>query len=104
MYPEEIEFELISIPAVEEVMVHEGQRQGVPAVCAQIYPNWPALKELGIEDASAALEHIWEAIKIANENLASFKRIKFKESITLVEQPFEKSGKLDIKRHLHQTD
>ena len=104
VYPEEIEFELISIPAVEEVMVHEGQRQGVPAVCAQIYPNWPALKELGIEDASAALEHLWEAIKVSNENLASFKRIKFKESITLVEQPFEKSGKLDIKRHLHQND
>ncbi len=104
VYPEEIEFELISIPAVEEVMVHEGQRQGVPAVCAQIYPNWPALKELGIEDASAALEHLWEAIKDSNENLASFKRIKFKESITLVEQPFEKSGKLDIKRHLHQND
>lgn len=104
VYPEEIEFELISIPAVEEVMVHEGQRQGVPAVCAQIFPNWTYLKEQGIEDASAALEHIWESVKVANENLAGYKRIRFKESITLVEQAFEKSGKLDIKRHLHQTD
>ena len=104
VYPEEIEFELIAIPAIEEVMVHEGQRQGAPTVCAQIYPNWTYLKEQGIEDASAALEHIWEAIKVQNENLAAFKRIRYKESITLVEQPFEKSGKLDIKRHLHQSD
>ena len=104
VYPEEIEWELVNLDPIEEVMVHEGQRQGVPAVCAQVYPNWTYLKEQKIEDSSAALEHIWEAVKERNENLASFKRIKFKESITLVEQPFEKSGKLDIKRHLHKTD
>ena len=102
VYPEEIEFELSSIPSIEEVMVHEGQRQGIPTVSAQVYPNWTYLKEQGIEDTSAAHEHIWEAIRIQNENLAGFKRIRYKESITLVEQPFEKSGKLDIKRHLHQ--
>jgi long-chain acyl-CoA synthetase len=103
VYPEEVEWELINIPAVEEIMVHEGQRQGVPAVCAQIYPDWTTLKGQGIEDASAALEHIWEAIRERGENLATFKRIKSKECITLVDQPFEKSGKLDIKRHLHRT-
>ncbi len=104
VYPEEIEWELVSVPAIEEVMVHEGQRQGIPAVCAQVYPNWTYLKEQGVTDASAALEHVWEAVKERNENLASFKRIKHKESITLVDQPFEKSGKLDIKRHLHQAE
>jgi long-chain acyl-CoA synthetase len=104
VYPEEIEWELVTLPSIEEVMVHEGQRQGVPAVCAQIYPNWSYLKEQGIKESSEALEHIWEAVKERNENLATFKRIKYKESITLVDQPFEKSGKLDIKRHLHQTD
>jgi len=103
VYPEEIEFELISVPSIEEVMVHEGQRQGIPTVCAQVYPNWTYLKEQGIEDASSALENIWEAVKEQNENLAAFKRIRYKESITLVDQPFEKSGKLDIKRHLHKT-
>ena len=103
VYPEEIEWELITLPSIEEVMVHEGQRQGVPAVCAQVYPDWAYLKAQGIDDASAALELIWEDIKARNENLAAFKRIRYKESITLVDQPFEKSGKLDIKRHLHQT-
>jgi long-chain acyl-CoA synthetase len=102
VYPEEIEWELVTLPAIEEVMVHEGTRQGVPAVCAKVYPNWTHLKEHGITEADAALDAIWEAVKERNENLASFKRIKYKESITLVDQPFEKSGKLDIKRHLHQ--
>jgi len=102
VYPEEIEWELVSIPAIEEIMVHEGERQGIPAVCAQVYPNWEALKAESIETPEAALEHIWEAIRERSENLAVFKRIRYKESITLVDQPFEKSAKLDIKRHLHQ--
>lgn len=104
VYPEEIEWELIGIPAIEEIMVHEGQRQGAPAVCAQIYPNWEALKAEGIENAEAAIDYIWEAIREKSEGLAVFKRIKFKESITLVDEPFQKSAKLDIKRHLHSTD
>jgi len=103
VYPEEIEWELVTIPEVEEIMVHEGSRQGAPTVSAQVYPNWPALKEMGIESPEAALDHIWEQIKERSENLAVFKRIKYKESVTLVGEPFEKSAKLDIKRHLHQT-
>ncbi len=103
VYPEEIEWELVTIPAVEEIMVHEGSRQGIPTVSAQVYPNWPVLKEMGIESPEAALDHIWEEIKVRSENLAVFKRIKYKESVTLVDEPFEKSAKLDIKRHLHQT-
>lgn len=104
VYPEEVEWELITLPAIEELMVYEGRRQGAPAVYAHVYPDWTYLKEQGIDDAAAAIDHIWEAIKERNENLAPFKRIKHKESITLVDQPFEKSGKLDIKRHLHKTD
>jgi long-chain acyl-CoA synthetase len=102
VYPEEIEWELASIPAIEEVMVHEGERQGAPAVCAKIYPNWTYLKAHGISDAAAALDHLWDAIREKSENLAMFKRIKYKECITLVDEPFQKSAKLDIKRHLHQ--
>jgi len=102
VYPEEIEWEFATIPAIEEIMVYEGSRQGTPSVSAQVYPNWSALKEIGIESPEAAFDHIWEAIKERSENLAVFKRIKYKESLTLVDAPFEKSAKLDIKRHLHQ--
>jgi hypothetical protein len=48
------------------------------------------------------LEVIWEAVKEKCENLAMFKRIKYKEALTLVEEPFQKSVKLDIKRHLYK--
>jgi len=102
VYPEEIEWELSTIPAIEEIMVYEGERQGAPAVSAQVYPNWEVLKKIGIKTEEEALDHIWTAIKEKSENLAVFKRIKYKEAITLVDKPFEKSVKLDIKRHLHQ--
>ncbi|MDD5263594.1 MAG: AMP-binding protein [Candidatus Bipolaricaulis sp.] len=102
VYPEEIEWEFAGIPAIEEVMVHEGERQGAPAVCAKIYPNWTYLKAHGISDPDAAIEHLWEAIREKSENLAMFKRIKYRECISLVDEPFQKSAKLDIKRHLHQ--
>jgi len=102
VYPEEIEWELSTIPVIEEIMVYEGERDGVPSVAAQIYPNWEVLKEMNINTEEEALDHIWAAIKERSENLAVFKRIKYKESIALVDRPFEKSVKLDIKRYLHQ--
>jgi len=102
VYPEEIEWELSTIPAIEEIMVYEGERQGVPTVSAQVYPNWEVLKKMGIKTEEVAIDHIWAAIKEKSENLAVFKRIKYKEAITLVDKPFEKSVKLDIKRYLHQ--
>ncbi|MCX6101367.1 MAG: AMP-binding protein [Candidatus Bipolaricaulota bacterium] len=104
VYPEEIEWELVTIPSIEEVMVYQGDRQGVPTVCAEIYPNWTFLKAHGVKDGDkdAALEMIWEAVKEKCENLAMFKRIKYKESLTLVDEPFQKSVKLDIKRYLYK--
>lgn len=105
VYPEEIEWELVTIPAIEEVMVYEGDRGGVPTVCAEIYPNWTYLKAHGVKekDNDAALDVLWDAVKEKCENLAMFKRIKYKECLTLVDEPFQKSVKLDIKRYLHKT-
>ncbi len=104
VYPEEIEWELVTVPSIEEVMVYEGSRQGVPTVCAEVYPNWTFLKAQGVKekDKGAALDVIWEAVKEKCENLAMFKRIKYKECLTLVDEPFQKSVKLDIKRYLHK--
>jgi len=99
VYPEEVEFELVAIPAIEEIMVYQGERQGSPVVSAMIYPNWTILKGLGITNPEAAIDHIWEEVKEKNENLAMFKRVKSKDFIALVDEPFEKSVKLDIKRY-----
>jgi len=102
VYPEEIEWELLNIPTIDEILVYEAERQGAPVVAALVYPNWTTLKKNGISDPDKALDAIWEAIKERSENLAVFKRIKYKESVTLVDQPFEKSVKLDIKRYVYQ--
>jgi hypothetical protein len=86
-------------------MGYEGDRGGVPTVCAEIYPNWTYLKAHGVKDKDndAALDVLWDAVKEKCENLAMFKRIKYKECLTLVDEPFQKSVKLDIKRYLHKT-
>lgn len=107
VYPEEVEWELSTIPAIEEIMIYEGERQGAPAVAAMVYPNWPTLNELGVTESDDAIDHIWKQIRERSENLAMFKRIKNRDLITLTDQPFEKSVKLDIKRYLykkHATD
>ena len=103
VYPEEIEWELSTIPEIEEIMVYEDVRQGAPAVAAKVYPNWTVLKEQGITDSNKALDLIWERIKEKSENLAVFKRIKYKDLVTLVDEPFEKSVKLDIKRYKYKS-
>ena len=79
-----------------------GHRSNLPTVAARIYPNDSVLKEQGITDPDATLDHIWEAIKKRNENLAVYKRIKYRESLALADEPFEKSVKLDIKRYVYQ--
>ncbi len=102
VYPEEVEWELSTIPAIEEIMIYEGERQGAPAVAAMIYPSWPTLNKLEISESNDAIDHIWKEVKERSENLAMFKRIKNRDLITLTDQPFEKSVKLDIKRYLYK--
>jgi long-chain acyl-CoA synthetase len=104
VYPEEIEWELLNLPAIEEILVYEATRQGTPAVAAMIYPNDAFFNERKITDRDRMLDVIWDEIKERSENLAMFKRIKHKELVTLVDQPFEKSVKLDIKRYVYQKD
>jgi hypothetical protein len=70
-------------------------------VAAMVYPNWALLKRRGVEDIEGARARVWEKIREAQRNLASFKRLRDKECLTIVAQPFEKSTKQDIKRHLY---
>ncbi|GAB4311429.1 MAG: hypothetical protein Kow0097_13030 [Candidatus Bipolaricaulota bacterium] len=101
VHPEELEWELSRIPEIEEVLVYEDTSRGEPMVAAMVYPNWQVLKKEGIEDHDRAKLRVWEAIREAQRNLAPFKRLRDKECITIVEGPFEKSTKQDIKRHLY---
>lgn len=101
VYPEEVEWEFQRIPEVEEVLVYEDKTRGQPTVAAMVYPNWALLREQGVEGPEAARAFLWEKIKEAQKNLAPFKRLKDKESLTIVEKPFEKSTKQEIKRHMY---
>ncbi len=99
VYPEEVEWELATVTGIEEMLVYEAERQGAPVVAVKIYPKWTDLKAKGIATPEQAIDYLWEEIKKHNEKLAPFKRIKYRDVITLVDEPFEKSVKLDIKRY-----
>ena len=99
LYPEEVEWELARVTGIEELLVYEADRQSAPVVAVKIYPKWADLKEKGITTPEQAIDYLWEEIKVHNENLAPFKRIKYKDVITIVDEPFEKSVKMDIKRY-----
>lgn len=101
VYPEEVEWEFSRIPEVAEVLVYEDTSRGQPMVAAMVYPNWDLLREQGITDMEKAREFIWEKIKEAQQNLAPFKRLRDKDCLTIMEKPFEKSTKQEIKRHLY---
>ncbi len=101
VYPEEVEWELSRIPEVAEVLVYEDTSRGQPMVAAMVYPNWDLLRQQGVTELEQARDFLWEKIKEAQQNLAPFKRLRDKESLTVLAQPFEKSTKQEIKRHLY---
>ena len=75
VYPEEIEKEFLSSPAVLEIVVYEGQsRRGVEqnAIVAEIYPNRDYLSKIGVEDEQA---YFREAIERYNKTAVAYKKI-----------------------------
>jgi long-chain acyl-CoA synthetase len=99
VYPEEIEWELGRIPYVEDVMVRSSERKGIEVIQALVYPKWDVL---GSKRSTNEIKRlIWEEIKVRNQNLASYKRIKSEQDVIIVEQPFEKTTLKDIKRYLY---
>ncbi len=101
VYPEELEWEFHQIPEVEEVLVYERKGKDRSTIAAMVYPDWELLEEEGLRTREAAHDFLWEKIKETQKNMASFKRLKAKEDLTLVEEPFEKSMKMEIKRHIY---
>ncbi|MFQ6117099.1 MAG: AMP-dependent synthetase/ligase, partial [Candidatus Bipolaricaulia bacterium] len=104
VYPEEVEFELGRIPYVEDILVQRGRRQGKEVVQALVYPNWALLKEEEITDLAEIKELLWREISTRCRNLAPYKRIKSREDIIILSEPFEKTSSQDIKRYLYQQE
>ena len=104
VYPEEVEFELGRIPYVEDILVKRGRRQGKEVVQALVYPNWSLLKEEGITDPKEIKELLWRELSPRCRDLAPYKRIKSREDIIILSEPFEKTSSQDIKRYLYQEE
>jgi len=100
IYPEEIESELNKLPYVSESLVisREDKDTHKYLLRALVYPTWEQVKQEGITDEGLQ--------KIMNENLVKLNKLtpfycKVSE-IRLLEQPFEKTPKLSIRRFLYQ--
>ena len=75
VYPEEIEKEFLSLPAVLEIVVYEGQsRRGVEqnAIVAEIYPNRDYLAKIGVEDEQS---YFRQAVEDYNKTAVAYKKI-----------------------------
>ncbi len=81
-----------------------GRRQGKEVVQALVYPRWSRMREKGVTDPLAIRELLWQEINCRCQELAPYKRIKSREDIIVLSEPFEKTSSQDIKRHLYQRE
>ena len=101
VYPEEVEWEISRIPIVEEVMVCAGLESGHEVVQAYVYPSQECLADTRIDDS--ILDTLWHEIRHHQTQLSPHKRIRSREHVMLVDQPFPKTSMQDIKRHIAAT-
>ncbi|MFP4588511.1 MAG: AMP-dependent synthetase/ligase [Candidatus Acetothermia bacterium] len=104
VYPEEVEWELERLPFIQEALVQEKKRSGKPVVSAVVYPDYGRLEEEGIVDEDAIKDVLWQVVKNDCQRLASYKRIKSKRDIEILEEPFEKTPTFKVKRYLYSDE
>jgi len=76
VYPEEIETEISRIFGVNECVVYAGEsrsQQSKEVIVAEIFPDFDALKEKGVEDVKGYFE---SEIKNVNSRMVSYKAVK----------------------------
>ncbi|MFB6286607.1 MAG: long-chain fatty acid--CoA ligase [Candidatus Bipolaricaulia bacterium] len=100
VYPEEIEWELLHSPYIQEIVVRQAERKGQDVIQALVYPNFHEAGNHRDEDELRTL--IWNEIRQRNRHLATYKRIKSEQDVILVDEPFEKTTLEDVKRYLYQ--
>jgi len=100
VYPEELEWAFARIPYVQEVLVRLRDWRGRGEIEAAVYPNNERLQAEGLVER--AHEAIWNAIRRQQERLAPYKRLRSRNQLVIVDQPFPKTSTLDIKRYLYR--
>ncbi len=94
IYPEEIETVLNNISNVVDTLVVEENS----ALTALVYPDYAALKRLGIKSADTQ-KYIEDEVRKANKELPNYAQIK---KVELMEDDFERTPKKSIKRYLYK--
>jgi long-chain acyl-CoA synthetase len=100
VYPEEIEAAVNSRPWILESVVYGQEKDNAEEISALIVPDYEAICEyFSTKRLSNQEIHqlIAKEIKIANQTLATFKRIR---SFALTDKEFPKTSTRKIKRHL----
>lgn len=95
VYPEEIETEISRIYGVNEVVVYEGlNKDGSSKDCivAEIYPDFDALKDHGIEDVQ---KHFKDGVNEINKRSAPYKKVQI---VKIRNEEFEKNTSKKIIR------
>ncbi len=95
VYPEEIETEISRIYGVNEAVVYEGLNpdgSSKDLIVAEIYPDFDALKNHGIEDAQ---KYFKENIQKINQNSAPYKKVAV---VKIRNEEFEKNTSRKIVR------
>ncbi len=95
VYPEEIENEVSRIYGVSESVVYAGESKVLKnkeVIVAEIYPDFDALKERGIEDVQAYFDN---EIKKVNSRMVSYKAVKM---VKIRNEEFKKNTSKKILR------
>ncbi len=95
VYPEEIETEISRIYGVNEVVVYAGEsktQKDKEVIVAEIYPDFEALKNRGVEDVA---KYFAEEMKAVNARMVSYKAVG---KIKIRSEEFEKNTSRKIVR------
>lgn len=100
IFPEEVEFYLSKSEYIAECVVYgvEDKESGETVVCADLFPDYPAIEEVNAGLSETELRKLLkEAINKANAQMPSYKRVK---RFDIRKTEFEKTATKKIKRHL----
>jgi long-chain acyl-CoA synthetase len=95
VYPEEVENEISGIYGVSEVIVYAGEsrsQKNKEVIVAEVFPDFDALKERGIEDVKGYFD---EEIKKINSRMVSYKAVKM---VRIRQEEFKKNTSRKILR------
>lgn len=100
IFPEEVEFYLAKSNYIAECVVYgvEDKDSGETVVCADLFPDFPAIEEVRADLSEIELRKLLkDEVSVANGQMPAYKRVK---RFDIRKTEFEKTATKKIKRHL----